>query len=176
MHPWVILLRGVNVGGTGKLPMAEWRALLAEQGFERPETYIQSGNAIVGTDLPRGKIGGRIAEGLAARFGFRPDVFVLGREGIMALVETHPFAGDDPARAFSFVLGAEPSDPDLDRIAALASPSERWCLTRGAFHLSAPEGMGTSVLADRIGRLLKVPVTARNLRTLRTLAEMAAKR
>lgn len=176
MSPWVILLRGVNVGGAGKLPMAEWRALLAEQGFDRPETYIQSGNAVVGSDLPREDVAARIAEGLASRFGFRPDVFVRSPEEMAALVETHPFAGDDPARSFTFLLGSAPSDPDLDRIAALAAPTERWCLTGDAFHLSAPEGMGKSVLAERIGRLLKVPITARNLRTLRVLSDLAGKR
>ena len=66
--------------------------------------------------------------------------------------------------------------PRSDRIAALAAGGERWVMTEAAFVLSAPEGMGRSVLAERIGRLLKVPMTARNLRTLQALAEMVARR
>ena len=176
MSPWVILLRGVNVGGAGKLPMAEWRALLAEQGFDRPETFIQSGNAVIGSDLPREAIAARIGEGIASRFGFRPEVFVRRPEEIEALRADHPFAGDDPARVYVFLLGGAPDGIDPDRIAALAARGERWVMSEAAFVLSAPEGMGRSVLAERIGRILKVPMTARNLRTLQALAEMASRR
>ncbi len=45
-----LLLRAVNVGGTGKLPMAELKALLADLGYDRPETLLASGNALIGAD------------------------------------------------------------------------------------------------------------------------------
>ncbi len=176
MAEWIVLLRGVNVGGAGKLPMADWRALLDEQGFERAETYIQSGNAVIGSDMSPDDIAARIGDGIAARFGFRPEVFVRSPEEIEALCAGHPFAGDDPSRVYVFLLGGLVGPIDTDRVAALATGAERWVLTGQAFVLSAPEGMGRSVLAERIGRILKVPMTTRNLRTLQTLSEMAARR
>ena len=46
MPSYIALLRAVNVGGTGKLPMSELKAMCVAQGFERVQTYIASGNVV----------------------------------------------------------------------------------------------------------------------------------
>lgn len=175
MRPWVILLRGVNVGGAGKLSMAEWRALLAEQGFERPETYIQSGNAIIGSDADRRSVEQLVAEGIAGRFGFRPMVLARTSEEMQVLCEGHPFKSQDPSRVHAFLLSAA-GQVDAALVDAAKAADEDWVLTDGAFYLSCPSGIGRSVLAQKIDRLLPVPKTARNLRTLSALRDIVARR
>lgn len=167
MTVWVALLRGVNVGGAGRLPMAGFRDMLAELGLERPETYIQSGNAVFGSALERGALTEMIADGIAARFGFRPEDFLRRGDEIAAAL-VHPFgdAALEQVHAF-FLAGAAPLDAAA--VAALAAPTERWHLSPGVFHLHAPDGIGRSKLAARLPRLLPVAMTARNLRTVATL-------
>ena len=73
----IALLRGVNVAGAGKLPMAEFRDMLAGMGFGSVQTYIQSGNAVFDSDLAATRLEATIGDAVEERFGFRRDVFVL---------------------------------------------------------------------------------------------------
>ena len=52
MTRYIALLRGVNVGGRNRLPMAQWRALLSDMGLQNVATYIQSGNAVFDSAAP----------------------------------------------------------------------------------------------------------------------------
>jgi uncharacterized protein (DUF1697 family) len=52
MPGYIALLRAVNVGGTGKLPMADLKAMCGDAGFARVQTYIASGNAVFESRLP----------------------------------------------------------------------------------------------------------------------------
>ena len=89
------MLRGVNVGGAGRLPMAGFRAMLEGLGMTRVQTYIQSGNAVflgLRQDLPA-----RISAALEAEFGLRVPVFVLGLEDLAAVLAANPFAAEGEA-------------------------------------------------------------------------------
>lgn len=65
LRDWAVLLRGVNVGGRNRLPMAEWRRVLEGQGFHAPQTLIQSGNAVLGASGGADDIARTIADGIA---------------------------------------------------------------------------------------------------------------
>lgn len=171
----VALLRGVNVSGAGKLPMAGFRVLLAGLGCGRVETFIQSGNAVFDSDLPRDGLERLIREGVANRFGFAPDTFVLEAGEIGAALTDHPFADADPARVHVFFLRKTP-EPDEAALRALALPGDAWHIGPGRFTLNTPAGVGTSKLAARLPKLLEESTTARNLRTVGALHAMAAAR
>lgn len=162
---WAALLRGVNVGGSGRLAMAEWRAMLAEAGLDRPETFIQSGNAVFGSMLERSVLSEVIAGGVAARFGFRPAV-VLKTTGELARAAHHPFAGAAPEKVHAFFLQAPCDRVDAAALASLATPTERWSLAGDIFYLWAPDGVGRSKLANRMHLAVPGCVTARNLRSV----------
>lgn len=168
------LLRGVNVGGTRILPMADLRESLSHIGLDRPETILQSGNVVFGSGLPDHALAARIGQAIADRFGFRPDVFLLDRAGIGRAI-AHPFGDVPPERVHAFFLsGAETIDDAA--LAALAAPSERWRQEPGLFRLCAPDGIGRSRLAAALPRLLGGTMTARNLRTLCRVAGRMATR
>ena len=81
MTVWVLMLRGVNVGGAGRLPMADLRALLTRLGCEAVETYIQSGNAVFRFAGDAAVLAeADCARALPKRFGFRPAVFLREAE------------------------------------------------------------------------------------------------
>ena len=172
---WAALLRGVNVGGAGKLPMAEFRALLADLGLGAAQTHIQSGNAVFTSTLPRQTLIPLIADGVQMRFGFRPAVFLFSIDELHDILTAQPFADHPAEKTHAFLLSSPVPDLDPAAITAFAAATEHWHLTDAAFYLFAPDGIGRSRLAAGLGRLLprSVTVTARNLRTLQAVLAMA---
>ena len=173
MGVWVALLRGVNVGGAGKLPMAEFREMLGGMGLAAVRTYIQSGNAVFASDRTAGDLEGAIREAVATRFGFAPETFVLTADEITAALTDHPFSGAEPKTVHVCFLRETPA-PDEAALRALALPGDGWHIGPRRFTLHTPGGYGTSKLAGRLPRLLPQPMTARNLRTLAALQGMIA--
>ena len=130
MAVWVVLLRGVNVGGAGKLPMAGFRAMLEGLGFGRVETYIQSGNAVFDSDLAAAELEGIIRGGIADRFSFAPECFVLSADEIGAALTDHPFQGAEGNRVHVVFLRETPA-PDEGSLRALALTGDGWHVETG---------------------------------------------
>lgn len=172
MAVWVALLRGVNVSGAGKLPMAEFREMLAGMGLGAVRTYIQSGNAVFESDLAAGVLEGMIRDGIAARFGFAPETFVLTAAEIAEALHDHPFAGAE-GKAVHVVFLRETPVPDEAALRALALAGDGWHIGPRRFTVHTPGGFGTSKLAEKLPRLLPQPMTARNLRTVAELDRLA---
>lgn len=80
-HRWIALLRGINVGGHTKIPMAELRELCGELGWEGMRTYIQSGNIVFDAAGPGGALEARLAEAIAGGFGLDIPVIVRAVAG-----------------------------------------------------------------------------------------------
>jgi uncharacterized protein (DUF1697 family) len=90
------LLRGINVGGRNKLPMAELRALASGMGYTEVATYIASGNLLfsaVGSDADASA---ELADAIIDRFGFAVDVVVVSAEVARRAASDHPFADGYP--------------------------------------------------------------------------------
>ncbi|HUE97752.1 MAG TPA: DUF1697 domain-containing protein [Anaerolineales bacterium] len=77
MKTYVILLRGINVGGKNKIPMAELKLFLEEQGFEDVVTYIQSGNVVLRSDLNAKTLGAKIENSLPKKFKLDSSVIKI---------------------------------------------------------------------------------------------------
>lgn len=172
---WIVLLRGVNVGGRNVLPMKRLRELLTGLGFRDVATYVQSGNCVFRSGITDpARIGKRIGEAIAAEFDFRPSVFVLSRDDLEAAIAANPFADRiDDARLVHLFFLAEPVDT-LDEAAmrALAARGDDFALTGRVFYLMTPAGIGRSKLAERLDKFLPVEMTARNLRSAIKIAEL----
>jgi uncharacterized protein (DUF1697 family) len=173
---FVALLRGINVGGRGRLPMAGLRAILEEIGAEDVRTYLQSGNAVF-----RGRAGApadlaaEIGAAIRARHGFAPHVLVLGLPELDAAIRGNPFAQAErePQSLHVFFLDAAPARPDLGALERLRSGAERYSLAGHLLYLHAPDGFGRSKLAARAEQALGTPATARNWRTVCAIRELA---
>jgi uncharacterized protein (DUF1697 family) len=172
----VALLRGVNVSGTNRLPMAGFRALLTGMGLDRVETYIQSGNAVFDSDRDGTALETDIAQAIGTGFGFWPAVFVVNADRIRQALTDHPFSDAAPERVHVFFLQQTPEALDTPDMQALAAPGDGWHLAPGRFTLHTPAGVGRSRLADKLHHFLPGPVTARNLRTIAALDTMLQRR
>jgi uncharacterized protein (DUF1697 family) len=172
---YIALLRGINVGGKAKLPMKELSALLGELGCASVRTYIQSGNVVFQrAEADRSRLSRQIAAEIGRRHGFTPEILLLGPDELERAMTSNPFpeAESEPTSLHLGFLVSAPSDPDLDTLEALKSESERFRLIDAVFYLHAPAGIGRSRLAARAERLLGVPMTDRNWRTVAKLREM----
>lgn len=172
----VALLRGINVGGKNRLPMNDLVALLTDLGARSVRTYIQSGQAVFESGEPDVvELAQAIRAGIVERHGFGPHVIVLEWEDLERAIAGNPFpeADENPKSVHLGFLDSVPEQPDMAGLHELKKDSERFRLEGGVFYLHAPEGVGRSKLAARAERLLGVPMTARNWRTVRRLGEMA---
>ncbi len=177
MTRYVVLLRAVNVGGTGRVPMPRLRELLAEAGLEDVATYVQSGNVVAS---PGSVTGG--AEGVGAavhnaiRDGFGLDVRVVVRTAaqVAKVLAANPFQGADPTRIGVLFSSGPLAKAEIDRLAGRATASEDVKKAAGHVFIHCPEGFGRSKLAIAAGAPRRdLTVTVRNLRTVAKLTEMA---
>ncbi len=170
-----VLLRGVNVSGANRLPMAGFRDLLTGLGLREVETYIQSGNAVFTGGPPDADLAPAIRAAIQGAHGFAPEVFLLRLPAFQSALD-HPFGPEaDPARIHAIFL-ADPA-PAFDEARLLAvQKDEAWSLRPGFLLLHTPSGIGRSKLAEAVPRALKTRQTARNLKTVAALAALLASR
>lgn len=169
----IALLRGINVGGKNLLPMKELVDVLGELGARNIKTYIQSGNAVfLWRDKNTSQIADQIRAEIKRRRGFDPHILLLELEDLERVIQQNPFPGEaetDPKALHAGFLAAAPERPDLKALESLKSDSERFHLIGSVFYLHAPEGVGRSKLAAKAEKLLGVPMTDRNWRTVLTI-------
>ncbi len=179
---WVALLRGINVGGRNKMPMAALRDLLGSVGLADVRTHIQSGNVIfgigpkyAGTDDETG-LATTIADAVDEQFGFRVPVVVRPLDEISIIAESHPDQGGDvpPNWLMVFVFDG-PAVPD-DAPGPERFEPDRWSLGEREVYATFPHGSARSKLTiDVFEKAFGVTATARNLNTLRKIVELGEK-
>jgi uncharacterized protein (DUF1697 family) len=173
MTVWVALLRAVNVSGVNPLPMAAFRAMLGDLGLPSAKTYIQTGNAVFRANLTAPVLSARIADGVLARFGFRPPVFVMEREPFLEALDANPFpAVAEPTHVHALFMERALPDAGFAFLKTLAAEGERYAVRGKVLWLHLPQGFGRSTLAKRV-MALPVEITARNLRSVRAIADLA---
>ena len=165
MASHVALLRGINVGGRNKVPMAELREVVASLGHTGVSTYIQSGNVLFSAgEADAGRLAAALEAAIAERFGLGAPVVVLSRDELAAVLAANPYPDEPNPRLVHVVfLNAEPPQDVLDRIAAAqaaaAAKGSRDTVQAagGALFLHTPDGYGTSELAQAVLKIMSPP-------------------
>lgn len=173
----IALLRGINVTGQNKIPMADLRALCAELGWRDVQTYIQSGNVVFVAGAPAERLEAELEAGITRRFGLRIAVIVRDTAAWRAYLAANPFPEASRAEPNRVMLALSKAPPRPDAAAKLgerAAAGERIEQVGDALWVHYPGGAGTSKLSPTLfDRLAGSPVTARNWRTVQKLAELA---
>ena len=176
MNTIIALLRGINVGGNNKLPMRDLVQILQKMDLQNVQTYIQSGNVVfqtARTDLPA--LSQEISAAIGQNKGFSPYVILLSLPELQTAIKSNPFPEgiEAPKSLHFYFMDKAPDKPDLSLLEAVKAESERYELIDKVFFLYAPEGIGRSKLAEKVGKGWDVTVTARNWRTVSKILEMA---
>ncbi len=178
MSKRIALLRAVNVSGTGKLLMADLRAVAEGLGFTQVQTLLQSGNLVfeagsdAAADLER-----HLGEALRERLGVVTDIIVRDAAAWAALVAANPMleaAQAHPSQFLVLVLGAPATDRQIEALRAAAKGGERLEASDGALYISLPDGIGRSRLGALLSRADGLKATGRNWNTVTKLAALVA--
>jgi uncharacterized protein (DUF1697 family) len=178
MPRYVALLRGINVGGHKRVPMAELRALLEARGYTDVATLLQSGNvALSGRERSADGLARTLEGALAERFGFPVPVLVRTRDELAAVVSANPLPGAEeaPSRFLVTFLSAPLGPERLAALSAEACPPDALGAVGRELYARFPLGMRDSKLAAALldGKRLGVTATARNWATVTRLLALA---
>jgi uncharacterized protein (DUF1697 family) len=168
MTKYVALLRAVNVGGTGKLPMTELKSMCESSGFLNPRTYIASGNVVFESKLSEAAVKAKLERSMATYAGKPVDVLVRTGAEMAAVLAKNPFKSRLANQTVAIFLDERPPKDTLKMITGQGT--EEVALGAREIYVHYGEGMGTSKL--------KIPAaargTARNMNTVAKLAEWAS--
>ena len=174
---YVALLRGINVGGKNKLPMADLSAMFTAAGCDAVRTYIQSGNVLfeASTAVAEG-VPGRIAGAIAERFGYRIPVVMRTGGELSAVLRGNPFLakGADPDLLHVAFLADAPAAGRVEKLDPGRSPPDEFLVREREIYLCCPNGMARTRITNAwLDTTLATISTVRNWRTVETLAGMA---
>lgn len=173
----VLLLRAVNVSGRNLVPMARLREVLAsETSLTGISTYIASGNIICDEPADAAASCARIREVIAAEFDVDTPVIARSHGDLIAALVAHPFDQGVEKLVHAMFLEGEPSDGALAALDERLVPGEELALIGRDLWISySADGVRATKLTKTVlDRALGVAGTARNLRTVRKLAELTA--
>jgi uncharacterized protein (DUF1697 family) len=168
MGSFVALLRAVNVGGTGKLPMSDLKDICEELGFAAVRTYIASGNVVFTSRKSEAAIKAALEKRLEAYARKPVGVLVRTAAEMAQVLSDNPFPKLAPNRTMAVFLNRVPPENTLAGIRGQASEQIR--LGRREIYIHYGEGMAKSKLVIAAAKT----GTARNMNTVATLARMAA--
>ncbi|MGN6573011.1 MAG: DUF1697 domain-containing protein [Pseudolabrys sp.] len=168
MTVYVALLRAINVGGTGKLPMKKLAGLCTDLGFENVKTYIQSGNVVFESRKGEAAVHKALTAALTKALGKPADVAVRSAKEVTAVRQDNPFPKASPAKVGVAFLGKRVTKAMVTNIDIPGK--EEVAAGRREVYIHFPDGMGRSKL-----KLPKAfgPATIRNINTVGKLAAIA---
>jgi len=168
MTAFIALLRAVNVGGTGKLPMTDLKALCETAGFAKVRTYIASGNVVFESELSEAQVKTVLEAQLKEYAGKAVGVLVRTGAEMAEVLEANPFPEAAPNRTMAIFLDEPPPSDTLEKITG--NNGEEIQLGKREIYVLYGDGMADSKL--------KIPAaktgTGRNMNTVAKLAVLAA--
>ena len=171
---YILLFRGINVGGNKIVKMETLRKVLGKAGFGAVASYIQSGNVVLTSDKGEDAVVAAVTKMFDETFGFSSRPTIRSAKALQRVIDDNPFADVMEAgnRLHAVFLDDTPKADALKALEGLAK-TERMAAKDGVLYLYTPDGFGTSDVAKALDKLLKVPWTARNWNTVLKLQAMA---
>lgn len=168
---YIAILRGINVSGSKKLPMAELRSLLSKLSFSDVQTYIQSGNVVFQSDeKDQIKLGNQIAEAIKKQYDYDVPVLVKTIAEWKIAIANNPFTAEDIAKQAITFLATKPAIATFE----IDSKEDRFEIINTEVYLYCPNGFGRSKLTNNLfERKLKTQATTRNYKTIYKLLDLA---
>lgn len=179
MTTHIAFLRGVNLGPSRKLPMADLRRVLSDAGFTDVRTHVQSGNVLVSSSSSAAAVSQRMHDAIHDGCGLSTDVIVRSLAQLRAAVAADPLShvATEPARHVLGLMADRPTaaavDAVTERIESLPSDGDRYAFGDMHYYLWCPNGISKSpyfkVNWDKLG----VSCTQRNWNTVTAMLELA---
>lgn len=173
---FIVLIRGINVGPTNQVAMAELRAAMADVGYPGARTHLRSGNVLVSTARSAEAVAGDVETVLAGPLGVPARVMVRTVEQLRRAIAADPFGDDAPdgARHFLGFLSDPPTGQVRRAVQTMDVEPDRVALVDDHLYLWCPHGISKGPLS-RVdwNRRLEVSATLRNWNTVTALSGLA---
>ncbi|WP_400076462.1 DUF1697 domain-containing protein [Winogradskyella sp. R77965] len=175
MITYIALLRGINVGGHKKVPMAELRELLAKSGLENVKTYIQSGNVIFqSSDNDFKTLESKIKISILEYFGFDVSVLIRTREQLNAIFDNCPFPEEKKLSSYFAVLTEIPHKDLVKEAYEKTYDNEEYEILNDCLYFYCANGYGNAKFnLNFFEKKLKVNATSRNYKTMVKLLSLS---
>jgi uncharacterized protein (DUF1697 family) len=172
----VALLRGINVGGKNRVPMAGLKSELAELGLEDVVTYVQSGNVVFRAARSTDGVAADIEKRITKAYGLRITVVLRTPAELTRIAKNNPFLGreTDHLKLHVVFLDNRPGAGAVAKLDPERSPPDEFSVRGREIYLHLPNGSArTKLTLDYFERRLGVAATARNWKTVLKLVELA---
>ena len=175
MTRFAILLRGVNVGGKNKLPMADLKRILTGLGYADVKTLLNSGNAVATTSEPAADVEKQVAAAIKQELGLTIQVVVRTHAQLAAVVADDPLADvvTEPKYYTVWFLTEIPTESTLGDVEPDRYAPDRWMHRGRELYVWYGNGQsGTKIPGTFFEKQLKVGGTARNWNTVQKLVDL----
>ncbi len=174
MKTYIALLRGINVSGQKKIPMADLRQLMNDCGFKNVKTYIQTGNIIFKTDHSISQSTKKIADAIKKHFDYEVPVIVVEPGYIKQILDECPFEEEKKIKSYFTLLYTTPDIAMVSELNKLNYPDEEFLITDKCIYFFSGVGYGRTKFNNNFfERKLKVTATARNYNTMMKLLSLS---
>ena len=176
MKTYIALLRGINVSGQKKVPMAELRKLLSDLGLINVQTYIQSGNVIFqSSEKNRSTLEHLIQKAIAYHFGFEVPILVRMEREIKSILDACPFSKEKKENGYFTLLHSAPDEGLVKETNSISYPNEEFHISDTCVYFFSSIGYGNAKCNNNFfERKLKVDATTRNYKTMVKLLSLCA--
>ncbi|MEQ1830048.1 MAG: DUF1697 domain-containing protein [Pirellula sp.] len=166
MTKYIALLRAVNVGGTGKLPMSDLKSMCVDAGFTNVQTYIASGNVLFQSQWAASKVKSTLEAKLLEYAGREIGVVVRTAAEMKSVMDSNPFSDKAPNQTVAIFLDKPPAKDALNNVHGKAN--ELLALGKREIFVFYADGIGRSKLKIDAAKL----GTARNMNTIAKLVSL----
>ena len=176
MKTYIALLRGINVGGHKKVPMAELRELLSKSGFENVQTYIQSGNVILqSSEKNTQNIEEIIKQAILGHFGFEVSVLAITKSDLKRIFDDSPFSEEKKKKSYFMMLHDCPEEALIKAASEKIYEGEEYNIIRDCIYYFCDKGLGQAKFnVNFFERKLNTFATARNYNTMLKLLSLSS--
>lgn len=173
---YIILFRGINVGGKHIVKMQELKALFTEMGFTGVKTYIQSGNVVLESNWEKASLRAAIGEEFSKRFGFSSDIIIRNQTEMLTLIDQLPFTQEQMNTAqaalpqaehlYVYFLSSKPTREEMDTVMGYKDSQGDMCyLGEREIFLLCRQSIRISKMAIRLNKIFQ-DATVRNWKTV----------
>ncbi len=174
MNRFVVFLRAVNVSGKNLIKMAELKNILGEHGFQNVQTYIQSGNILLNSDLDKEQVRQKVEDLIQTHFQLAVTAFAYDEAELQKAYDSNPFSADLPGnRVFITFLSEDPKQELRDSLDLQAYLPEEFQVKGRHSYFHLPNGAAQAKLSNAFfEKKLQVKATGRNVNTVRQLLNL----
>lgn len=176
MNRYIALLRGINVGGHKKTPMAELRALLEKKGLDNVKTYIQSGNIVFQSSIEdKTEIEELIKSAILDHFDFEVPTLVKTCLELKTILDACPFSEEKKVNSYFTLLQSVPKKEKVDEASKKQYEGEEYVILEDCIYYYCEKGYGQAKFnMSWFEKTLNTKATTRNYRTMMKLIELSS--